>query len=259
MLTHQHFPMNGTYSDKRHSPVAFPIHVAFALAAPLRKASFQCPSTIQVKCRRLPQCVVVLGGSSGVGLEASNYLKSQGVTVTSFSRRTGHDLTDPQVSKSVLHLARGGLAISVGAGRRRSSREDELALYQSIVKALHTATEVSLVVAVARNLILAEVHKMFAAVQFPWVLLRPGPLVDDDPRKPEILQNEKLLVTPDLRCNGLVSRRGVGTVIGDLLLGRVPTDNVKGQVLGVYDRNRMINLPSDAPVVGSHKWGLQEN
>lgn len=211
-------------------------------------------------CRRhrftsLPKCIVVLGGSSGVGLEAATYLKAKGITVTSFSRRTGHDLTNPNVSASVLHLARHGLAVSVGAGRRKSSREDELQLYSCIVAALADASEVDFVVAVARNLILADVRRMFADVAVPWVLLRPGPLVDEDVRKPHVVRDEKLLVTDDMRCNGLVSRRGVGAVVGDLLMGKVPIPLISHTVLGVYDHNRMINIPDDINTYGDHVWG----
>lgn len=231
-------------------------HVAFVdsspLCSPSKRRSSKDPRSV---CGRSLKCFVVLGGSSGVGLEAASYIKSRGSTVTSFSRRTGHDLSTPDVSNAVLQLASKGLAISVGAGRRKSSRDDELSLYSNIIRAICKAEQIDLIVAVARSNILSEVHRMFDEVPFPWVLLRPGPLVDEDPRKPEIIRNERLLVTTDLRCNGLVSRRGVGVVVGDLLLGRVESDSVVGEILGVYDRNRMINLPDNVHEIAGDIWG----
>lgn len=190
-------------------------------------------------------------------METANYLKTKGATATSFSRRTGHDLTDPTVSTVVLDLARAGLAITVGAGRRSSTRDEELALYHTIFDSLKQAPSISLVVTVARQLVLNDVHDMLEQIASPWVLLRPGPLVDEDPRKPHVTLNETLLVTEDLRCNGLVSRHGVAQVIGDLLMQKVPIDSVENKILGVYDRNRMISLPANIKTIGENVWGTE--
>lgn len=248
-----------TKHNQNHS-CFFPIHqLAFTTPISLHRSPAK-PIQIcnRLRNRHTPNCIVILGGSSGVGLEASKYLTSKGVTVTSFSRSTGHDLSDAAVSSSVLRLAQDGLAISVGAGRRRSTRQHELQLYASVVQALQQASHVDFVVAVARNLIIADVRQMFAEVSVPWVLLRPGPLVDEDSRKPQVTLEEDLLVTEDMRCNGLVSRRGVGAVVGDLLLKKVDIQDVSHRVLGVYDRNRMINFPDNARLIGSHQWGSRQ-
>lgn len=202
-----------------------------------------------------PTAIVVLGGTSGVGLETANYLKSKGATATSFSRRTGHDLTDPTVSTVVLDLARAGLAVTVGAGRRSSTRDEELELYHTIFDSLKQAPSISIVVTVARQLVLNEVREMLDQIPSPWVLLRPGPLVDEDPRKPQAALNESILVTADMRCNGLISRHSVAKVVGDLLMQKVPIDAVANKILGVYDRNRMISLPENIEAIGENVWG----
>lgn len=252
-------PVMLTNYNQNHPPQSRKCRTAFTTPLSLRQRP---TPSIQIcnplRNPRIPKCIVVLGGSSGVGLEATNYLKTKGVTVTSFSRSTGHDLSDPAVSNSVLRLAEDGLAISVGAGRRKSTREDELKLYATILTALQDASHVHFVVAVARNFIITDVRQMFADVTIPWVLLRPGPLVDEDSRKPEVIQQEDLLVTDDMRCNGLVSRRGVGAVVGDLLLRKVDVQEVSHRVLGVYDRNRMINFPNNVSLIGDHQWGSRE-
>lgn len=231
--------------------------VAFAAPSTLPRTHFISHQTPSICPGTVTKAIVVLGGTSGVGLETANYLKSSGATATTFSRRTGHDLTDPTVSTVVLDLAQAGLAITVGTGRRSDSRDDELALYHTILSALKDAPSISLVVTVARNLVLTDVHHMLQQISSPWVLLRPGPLVDEDPRKPHTSVDESLLVTSDMRCNGLVSRRGVATVIGDLLMRKVPVPTVSNKILGVYDRNRMTSLPAEVEVIGENVWGSQ--
>lgn len=239
---------NAVSSPKRH-------RLAFTAPLALFKHNVYTSKCLTQHKKITPTAIVILGGTSGVGLETANYLKSKKATATSFSRRTGHDLTDPTVSTVVLDLARAGLAITVGAGRRSSSRDDELALYRTIFDSLKQAPPISLIVTVARQLVLNDVRGMLEQISSPWVLLRPGPLVDEDPRKPQSTLNESLLVTADMRCNGLISRHGVAKVIGDLLMQKVPIDSISNKILGVYDRNRMISLPENIETIGETVWG----
>lgn len=200
------------------------------------------------KCYRAlqPTSVVILGGSSGVGLQVARYLRTKSVTVRNFSRRTGHDLHSPSKVTTALEHAHEGVAVCIGAGVRPSSINEELKLYTNVITALSTAKDTGLVVAVVRSLVLAEIRNLLSFnLKSPWVILRPGAIVDRPKYADEANFDfcEKLFVTPDIRCNGLVSRQSVGRVVGDLLLGTVAINEVDRQILGIYDEERMISRP----------------
>lgn len=202
--------------------------------------------------------VVILGGSSGVGLETARYLKAKGVEPRTFSRRTGYDFASLSDAAIAVEHATEGVAICIGAGRRQASYAEELTLYKNIASVLRSAVDAALVVAVVRSLVLSEVVGILStALSTPWVILRPGAM-DGGPKQDEEVAmtwfDEKLLVTPDMRCNGLVSRRGVARVVGDLLLGSIPLQEVNKKVFGVYDQNRMISKPKGCPLIGADLW-----
>lgn len=207
---------------------------------------------------KLWRAIVIFGGTSGVGLETVSYLKSKKVHVTAISRRTGHDLTDPVVVKNALDLSSDGLAITVGAGRHKGSQQNELALYRNILSVLeHVQSPApALVVTVVRTIVFPDVRDMLLKISSPWVLLRPGPLDDRNLRGLHKGPNtELLIVTTDMRCNGIVSRHGVAKVIGDLLMHKVPISEVSNKILGIYDRNRMISIPKGIQIIGGDVWG----
>lgn len=202
--------------------------------------------------------VVILGGSSGVGLETARYLKAKGVEPRTFSRRTGHDFANLSDAAVAVEYANEGVAVCIGAGRRQTSFAEELTLYKTIASALRSAFDVGLVVAVVRSLALSEVTGILStALSTPWVILRPGAMDGGSKEDEEIHTtrfDEELLVTPDMRCNGLVSRRGVARVVGDLLLGSIPLQEVNEKIFGVYDQNRMICKPRGCTFIGADLW-----
>lgn len=194
----------------------------------------------------------VIGGTSGVGLEVSLHLESQGVKPISMSRRTGHDFSRDDIAQAALRGQTGIVAICIGGGRRTELVRDEVHLYENVARAVASMEQVTVSVTIVRTLILPEVRKIFSnLVTSPWILLRPGPLIDfPDSSK----ASENLLVTEDIRCNGLVSRKGVATVAGDLLLGKIALGEIEGRDFGVYDRNRMINIPRGITTLGEDVW-----
>lgn len=201
--------------------------------------------------------VVILGGSSGVGLQTAKYLRAKGVTVRSFSRRTGYDLNSSTNAVAALQQAHEGVAVCIGAGARPSLVSDELKLYTNVIKALNETKDAGLVVTVVRSLVLTEVQQLLSsALRGPWVILRPGAMVG----RPECTDSpgsnfqERLLVTSDLRCNGLVSRQSVGRVVGDLLLGALAIEDINNIILGVYDEERMVSHPHGCKFVGVGLW-----
>lgn len=207
--------------------------------------------------RLRPTAVKILGGSSGVGLEAAKYLRAKGVVVESFSRSSGCNLRSFPVACEALRDAKDGVAVCLGAGRQRMTIEEEIQLYVSVISALRRVTNPGLAVLVVRSLVLSEVEQLLSSsIRGPWVILRPGAMID----RPECTGDdnlgfqENLVVTGDTRCNGLVSRRSVGRVVGDLLLGAVSIPDVNKQVLGVYDRKRMVSIPGDCKLFGSDLW-----
>lgn len=202
------------------------------------------------------QSNVVLGGSSGVGLEIVKYLKSSGSSVESLSRSNGYDFSSREQTKSALISETGSVAVCIGGGTQRIPMEEEIFLFRNVVDALHVAQKVKLVVAVVRSLILPEVQEAFSSkLKVPWVLLRPGPLVDFRDTADSTTPRERLLVTSDIRCNGLVSRRGVARVAGDMILEKIPIPEVSTQVFGVYDEERMISMPAKCHFIGTELWG----
>lgn len=205
----------------------------------------------------IARSVVILGGTSGVGLETSRYLNAKGVETRTFSRSTGHDFANLADCKAAVDNAKDGVAVCIGAGQRQSSYAEEVALYENIASALQSV-DTTLVVTVVRTLVLSEVARIFAkALSTPWVILRPGAMDFGSRQEHQDNTNssdEKLLVTADMRCNGLVSRRGVARVAGDLLLRRIPVLDVNGKVLGVYDRNKMISKPNGCTFIGTDLW-----
>lgn len=198
---------------------------------------------------------VVLGGSSGVGSEVMKYLKSTGNPVESFSRSNGFDFLSSERTRAALVSKTGGVAVCIGGGRRHMCIDEEMSLYGNAIDAICAAPQLTVVVAVVRAVVLAEVQNVFSSkLQIPWVLLRPGPLVDLPHPETSVDSRERLLVTSDIRCNGLVSRRGVARVAGDLMLGKVATNEVNKKVFGVYDEERMIFCPHGSRFIGTKLW-----
>lgn len=199
-----------------------------------------------------PQCVVILGGTSGVGLEVASFLRSRSVPVSIFSRRTGHDFLNIDHAKAAFSMPDDKFVVSVGAGRRNSSLQEERRLYSNITSAARAAGPTSLILFVVRSMIVYDIVQMLSDLNnSAWVLVRPGALVDND--SPHAA-NEKLIVTADMRCNGLVSRKAVARVIADVMLDLVSIDQIDRKCLGVYDCERMINNPADAPLIAPDLW-----
>lgn len=204
----------------------------------------------------------VLGGSSGVGLALVKYLKSAGMITKSMSRSNGYDFSSPIQARTALKDVSGPIAVCVGGGKKLISQNDEISLYRNVIDGIAEAArtaEISLVVAVVRSLVLSEVRQELSAkVTSPWVLFRPGPLVDPPSSREPAAEEESLLVTPDIRCNGLVSRRGVARVVGDLVLEKIPIEDMNTQVFGIYDEARMIYMPVGSIFHGTDLWRHSE-
>jgi hypothetical protein len=100
---------------------------------------------------------------------------------------------------------------------------------------------------VARQIVLPELVALLTAGGGlgPWVVVRPGALVADDGSGSGGGEAgmERMLVTDDVRCNGILSRERVAAVLARLALNRAAVEEVNGKVLGVYDRSRMISHP----------------
>lgn len=104
-----------------------------------------------------------------------------------------------------------------------------------------------LAIYVARQIVIPELVGMLgkAGGRAPWVVVRPGAFVADETADENAgSAKERMLVTDDLRCNGIVSRERVARVLADLAMGSSKTaESCSGKVLGVYDRSRMISHP----------------
>lgn len=216
--------------------------------------------------RRAIQSVLLLGGTSGVGMETAQYLEGHGVETTAISRRTGHDLQDANVLRNLIQQTKtSSVGVMIGGGRVTNvSIDDEIKLYKTIIQTITASKRIgddsmARLVFVTRPLVVGDVQTMLydAGCSIPWVILRPGPMDFHRASNSKSASNEQLLVTPDLRCNGYVSRAAVATVVGDLLMSHVDINmkSIARQVLGVYDNNRMIRTVDHAVDVSGHAWG----
>lgn len=236
-----------------------PCNIAFR-TTPRHSHGISKPCALRTRMVYSGKNIAVLGGSSGVGLETSKYLKSAGVSVSAFSRRTRHDFSKLANCENALSQAPGGLALCFGAGRRPSSVDQEVLMYRNVAVAAQNAQS-PMLVAVVRTIVVQEVrHILTNVLSTPWVILRPGAMDIDQPLPisdgaPTARLHETIFITTDIRCNGLISRQSVARVVGDLLFGGVPMKEVDGKVLGVYDRNRMISMPNGAVPFGNDIWG----
>lgn len=216
--------------------------------------------------RRAVQSVLLLGGTSGVGMETAQYLERHGIETIAISRRTGYDLQDANVLRNLLQQTNASnVGVTIGGGRGTNVMiDDEIKLYKTIIQTITTSKRIgndsmARLVFVTRPLVVHDVQTMLydTGCSIPWVVLRPGPMDFHRASNSNSVSNEQLLVTPDLRCNGYVSRAAVATVVGDLLMGHVDInmESIARQVLGVYDKNRMITTVDHAVDVSGQAWG----
>lgn len=137
-----------------------------------------------------------------------------------------------------------GAVFAVGAGDECG----ELRRWAAAVAAfdqISAAKPTAVGVFVTRQLCCAEVQAMLARVRGRWIVVRPGALVDGESEEGGASWRERVLLTTDVRPNGLVSRAFVAEVLAVLALDDVgDVASVPfGCVAGLYDTRRMIIHP----------------
>lgn len=217
--------------------VGFVVPLSDALARPSREPRRH-PNSACVCSQTRPSATLVhVAGGRGVAAATAQAIESLGGGVV-WSQDSGHQRGSPTKPSNdgPAHAA----VFAVGAG----DAAGEMERWASAVDAYNALGGQPCGLFVARSIVVPPLLQLLAG-STRWVVARPGALVADEgadgagPRTAE----SRLLLTDDIRVNGIISREMVGLALAKVALAQVPVEPMLGKVVGIYDTKRIISLP----------------